>query len=419
MVAKPYLWTDGATLEEHSKRKLKILREYFARYLEVRCQFPQQSRFRLAIVDGFAGGGRYADGSPGSPLVFVEELRAATEKFNLRRASEGMAALEIECLLLMNDDSRDAIEFLKSHLEPYRAEIILSVPRLHLRVEYSTAEFEEAYPTIKEKLGRGNYKNVLFNLDQCGHSDVKRSTLHDIIDSFRSAEIFYTFLIKSLLAFLQKSDRQKFKEQLNYLELTESDLTSLEAQLSNKEWLGTAERIVFRAFMSCASYVSPFSIHNPDGWRYWLIHFAGSARARQEYNNVLHKNSSMQAHFGRSGLEMLSFNPTHSENSLYLFDQPGRAAAKQQLSDDIPRFVSKYGDAIGVSEFYENIYNTTPAHADDIHEAMIENPDLEVITEAGGARRSPKTIGSGDILRLKRQRSFFPVFFGEAKAKKP
>jgi hypothetical protein len=170
--------------------------------------------------------------------------------------------------------------------------------------------------------------------------------------------------------------------------------------------------------MSCASYVSPFSIHNPDGWRYWLIHFAGSARARQEYNNVLHKNSSMQAHFGRSGLEMLSFNPAHSENSLYLFDPPGRAKAKEQLSDDIPRFISKYGDAISVSEFYENIYNTNPAHADDIHEAMIENPDLEVITEAGGARRSPKAIGAGDILRLKQQRSFFPVFFTEEKAKK-
>ena len=36
---------------------------------------------------------RYADGNPGSPLVFVEELRAATEKFNLRRAAEGMAAV--------------------------------------------------------------------------------------------------------------------------------------------------------------------------------------------------------------------------------------------------------------------------------------------------------------------------------------
>jgi hypothetical protein len=55
MVEKQYAWEDGATLEEHSKRKHKIVREYFARYLTVRCQLPMQSKFRVAIVDGFAG----------------------------------------------------------------------------------------------------------------------------------------------------------------------------------------------------------------------------------------------------------------------------------------------------------------------------------------------------------------------------
>ncbi len=419
MVEKPYSWKEGAALEEHTKRKLKILREYFARYLHVRCQTPQQSRFRLAIVDGFAGGGRYADGASGSPLIFIEELRAAAEQFNIKRASEGMAALDIECLLLLNDESRDATDLLKSHMEPLKAEIAEAVPQLHLQVEYSTEAFEQAYPSMKEKLERGNYKNVLFNLDQCGHSDVKRSTLHDIIDSFRSAEIFYTFLIEPLLAFLQKSDTQKFMAHLKHLGLTDTDLSSLGTQMSNKAWLGTAERIVFGAFMNCAPYVSPFSINNPGGWRYWLIHFAGSVRARQEYNNILHQNSSMQAHFGRSGLDMLSFNPNHAENTLYLFDPPGRAEAKNQLSDDIPRLVSKYGDAISIGEFYENIYNATPAHADDIREAIIQNPDLEVITEAGGTRRAANTIGTEDILRLKRQRSFFPIFFSAETAKKP
>ena len=74
MVAKPYLWEAGAELEEHSKRKHKIVREYFARYLAVRCQLPQQARFRLAVVEGFAGGGRYACGAVGSPIIFIEEL---------------------------------------------------------------------------------------------------------------------------------------------------------------------------------------------------------------------------------------------------------------------------------------------------------------------------------------------------------
>ena len=75
MVEKQYSWLTGAILGEHSKRKHKVVGEYVARYLAVRCQLPQQSRFKLAIVDGFAGGGRYKDGSFGSPLIFVDELR--------------------------------------------------------------------------------------------------------------------------------------------------------------------------------------------------------------------------------------------------------------------------------------------------------------------------------------------------------
>ena len=47
MATKQYDWAGGATLEEHSRRKHKILREYFFDYLTVRCQSPHQSRFRL------------------------------------------------------------------------------------------------------------------------------------------------------------------------------------------------------------------------------------------------------------------------------------------------------------------------------------------------------------------------------------
>lgn len=51
---------------------------------------------------------------------------------------------------------------------------------------------------------------------------------------------------------------------------------------------------------------------------------------------MLHQNSSMQAHFGRSGLHMLSFDPADGANALYLFDVSGRAESKKQLFEDIP-----------------------------------------------------------------------------------
>lgn len=409
MVKKSYEWPD-AELADHSRRKHKILREYFARYLAVRCSFPQQSRFRLAIVEGFAGGGRYKCGSPGSPLIFLEELRAAVEAFNLKRANEGMAPLDIECLLVLNDSDKDAFAALKSNVEPIRAAIIAEVPRLHIRVEYMEKKFERVYPLIKQLIEQGRFRNVVFNLDQCGHSLVERETIVDVMRSYESAEIFYTFSIESLLAFLQKSNPQAFAAQLRAIGLSERELAELEQQASRKEWLATAERLVFNAFQSCAPFVSPFSINNPDGWRYWLIHFANAPRARQVYNDILHQNSSMQAHFGRPGLHMLSFDPNHDERVLYLFDVDGRKLARDQLINDIPQLVSEFGDAVSVGSFYRAIYNMTPAHTADIHSALIEGDDIEVITEAGGERRSINTIAADDTIRLKRQRSFFPLF---------
>lgn len=106
---------------------------------------------------------------------------------------------------------------------------------------------------------------------------------------------------------------------------------------------------------------------------------------------------------------VLSFDPSH-EGSLYLFDVSGRTLAKEQLLEDIPRVVTDFGDAISVGEFYGSIYNMTPNHTDDIHAAMVENTDLEVLTETGGVRRRPNTIRANDTLRMKRQRTFFPIF---------
>jgi three-Cys-motif partner protein len=410
---KRYSWKDGVELQEHTRRKHKILREYFSRYLEVRCARPQQTKFRLAVVEGFAGGGRYRCGTAGSPVIFLEELRAAVEGFNLKRQSEGMAPLEIECFLALNDDDPEAIALLKSHMEPLVAAARAEVPKLHLEVRYFEKPFDALYPEVKSLLVQGRYQSVLFNLDQYGHSDVNLATLSDISASFTSAEVFYTFGISSLLAFLRKSNPQLLTRQLGFLGATSNDLSALEGQMSKREWLGAAERLVFESFGRCARYVSPFSINNPDGWRYWLIHFASNYRARQEYNNVLHNNSSTQAHFGRSGLNMLIYDPRQTENVLYLFDVSDRASATQQLREDIPRVVTDFGDAVGVGEFYGSIYNMTPAHMDDIHAAIIDNPDLEVLTPTGGERRKANTIDAGDTLRVKRQRSFFPIFFSK------
>lgn len=409
MAEKPYTWADGAVLEEHSKRKHKILREYFSHYLAVRCQLPQQTRFRIAIMDGFAGGGRYQCGAEGSPLIFVEELALAVEAVNLKRAAEGLRPIEFQCLLVLNDFDAAAIHALKSNMAPVLGAIFESDSKLDLKIEYLNMPFGQAYPKMKELIAVGRFSNVIFNLDQCGYSHVENSILTDIMTTYSSVEIFYTFAIQSLITFLNGSNPNLLASQLGRIGLQTGDIQVLDGTINKKEWLGAAENIVFETFRQCAPFVTPFSINNPSGWRYWFIHFANNYRARQVYNNTLHDNSSSQAHFGRSGLNMLSYDP-REDGSLYLFDMQGRDQARVQLLDDIPRVISGSGDAMIVGDFYHNIYNSTPAHTEDIHGAIIENPDIEVITLNGGERRKANTISVTDVLKLKKQASFFHMF---------
>ena len=411
MVKKDYNWVGGAELDEHSKRKHKVLKEYLTEYLRVRCQHPNQERFRIAIVDGFCGAGVYGCGTPGSPLIILDVLKTAATTLNIERNVQGLRSIQIDVLLILNDVAAEAVELCKESTAPYLAEIKDSQRYLSVDCRYFSQDFELAYPEIKQLIKScGHNSNVFFNLDQCGHSQVLTKTISDILSSYPSPEILLTFAIQAFLTYLPRSDKEELASRLARYGVSLKTVDDVEECQSDHTWLGEAERTVFETFRGLGAYTSPFSINNPIGWRYWLIHFAKNYRARQVYNDVLHKNSSSQAHFGRSGLNMLSYDPDQ-EGSLYLFEAADRERATIELHDDIPRAIANFGDAVEVGDFYQSIYNHTPSHSDDIHQAIIENPDLSVITQKGGERRVSNTIRTDDVLKLKPQRNFFHILF--------
>ena len=404
-----YDWISGVPLDEHSRRKLKILEEYFRQYLLIRCKLPQQSKFRLAIVDGFCGGGVYECGSYGSPLLFLTGLQSAYREINTLRAASGLQPLVIECVLILNDESASAIEVLKENAAPIVAAIGEEDAGLHISVSFFSEAFETLYPKALAKIQSMRLTNRIFNLDQCGYSDVTGETIRHIMSAPGSSEIFLTFGIQELFSFISR-DVEKNTVPYGALGIS-AEIDNLRNQTSNKgEWLGEVEKAAHSALKTNAKFVSPFSVHNPNGWRYWLLHFANNHRARQAYNDILHKNSSMQAHFGRPGLNMLAYNPQHEDGALYLFDEADRKRALDQLYDDIPRVIKDVGDAMLMSDFYEMAYRETPAHSDDIHEAIMLNEDLTVMTPSGGPRRVANAIKSDDIIKMTDQTTMYPLF---------
>jgi len=410
MARKKLDWEGGAELEDHTKKKHDVLRRYFRQYLIIRCQLPQQEKFRLAIIDGFSGAGLYKCGSFGSPLIFVDVLVNTANEINLNRINQGIRPIQIECLLLFNDKDDSVIAQLQKNISPLLAAAKDENNNVYIKSEFFSSSFDEIYPQIKERLKSAKCRNVLFNLDQYSYSHVTPAVIRDIVNSWPSAEVLLTFMIGSMLAFLSP-DKGKSGASLEpeMREKIDRLLDDGNALLGKRQWLGEAEKVAYNYLKDCAPFVSPFSINNPKGWRYWLMHFASSYRARQVYNDILHQDGESQAHFGRSGLNMLSYDP-QDEGTLYLFNSDSRELAKEALYNDIPRFVAESGDTLSMNDFYAAAYSETPAHSDDIHKMIIENPDLEVVTESGGQRRQPNTIKAGDTLKLKSQKSMFFMF---------
>lgn len=397
MVGKAYNWP--AELLPHTARKHRILAGYLDQYLKVRCSPPRRS-LKLAIMDGFAGGGRYTCGSPGSPIIFIQGLQTGIDAVNLARAGQGLPLLDVRCQLHLNDADPEVVSILKTNVAPIVG-ALQGHPHIKLDVSYSAETFERAVPNFIDQAA--GFPNLLFNLDQCGHSQVDPATLRHLMEIAPSVEIFYTFMVKALLTYLNKNEPEKLLRQLRPVGV--SSLDGLDEVMNRKKWLAQAELIVFETLKGLAPFTSPFSINNPDGWRYWLIHLAKSARARQVYNDVLHANATSQAHFGRAGLNMLSYDPSH-DGALYLFEADDRERARAALAEDIPRIIAAHG-SMTVESFYNAVYNLTPAHNDDINQAMIDNPDLEVLTPTTRSRRVARAIEPADVISLKPQRSFF------------
>ena len=400
VISNRYDWQNGAEIKPHSRIKLEILNEYLREYVTVRCGLPQQERFRLSVVDGFCGGGQYACGTFGSPLVIVNSLIEISSEINIRRQFEGFKPIEFQYLLYFNDIDANAVESLKVIIKARLKEHADNGAGVTLITEFFVGDFRANLPDIANRIQNSKVQNSIFNLDQYGHADISEASLRSILSLTRSVEVFLTFSIKAFLAFLSPKKIQN-------TQFFHGKISEISINKTKKAWLAEVERLVFEEFHKLAPFVSPFSINSPGGWEYWLVHFAHAYRARQVYNDILHRKKNSQAHVGRSGLQMLRYSSL-KETSLYLFDTESRQTAKEELLGDIPRYLSDIvkDQVIIVEEFYEKTYNQTPAHSDDVNSALITSRELEVLTSHGGKRRKAQMIKKTDVIKLASQRTF-------------
>ncbi len=99
-------------IESHSRAKLEVLRRYLRAYFDRLNVNPVREEFNLDLIDGFAGGGLFLDGTTevsGTPLVMLEESELASVRVNEKRVKQ----LHIHCRFYFVDKEKAHTDYLR------------------------------------------------------------------------------------------------------------------------------------------------------------------------------------------------------------------------------------------------------------------------------------------------------------------
>src|SRR5262249_53359657 len=136
-------WKSGSLpeLAPHSAAKLKVLQDYVEEYIMILCANAfGVEKFRITLVDGFSGGGKYSQEKHGSPFVLLRAVEAAEDRLNHDGRNKH---IEIDCECHFIDGSKAAIECLRHEFEHS-----IYKPRIGKSIFLHQGAFEKKYSDI-------------------------------------------------------------------------------------------------------------------------------------------------------------------------------------------------------------------------------------------------------------------------------
>lgn len=424
MTKKEYGWHIGEAppkIELHSLTKHRVYEEYLLHYIQVLNSNPRIPQFRLALVDGFAGGGVYLDPRdnkiyPGSPLRLINAAEAAAAMINETRRKQNIhQPFELMVEYYFVEKKKENYEYLNWYLREQELG-----HRFEQDVFPVHGEFNASLPRLLEKIAHNSRsRRCIFFLDQYGYSNVPFDQIHEIFLRLPNAEVILTFATDWLIDYM--AETPKYIKSLEKIGLNEIlDVQSLLNEKSdNPQWRYLVQNELHKAIYqsSGAQYYTPFFIVSKEANRsFWLVHLSNHPRARDVMTQLHWKLKNHFAHYGGSGLRMFGYDPSKDEGLIgitdlfssgeFSFDEVARQQTLKSIIDDLPRMIHQFPEGISFYEFYRHVANNTPATTDQIREVaemLIKIGELDIRGPQGERRLKGNTIHNNDIIRLHKQ----------------
>lgn len=410
-------WQSGKLpeLEDHSEKKLDLLRDYLVLYLEIvmKGTTGKDEQF-VTLIDGFAGGGIYNGNKFGSPITILKAVEEAEARINLGRDKK----TRITPICYFIEEDANAYACLEAALKTHGyGERIGKTIHLHRN------QFVNVVPAIiadiNQRHKRGGNRTIFF-LDQCGWTEISATTIRDISTQLHQRpEFIVNFAISWLTDFISDKTQDAKIKSLQKLGLEGfvdiPAMMKLRSELGG-HWEHAVEAHIGEGFHKATgiSYFSPFYIEPESNHRgYWLLHLAGSARARSAMTEIHWSKANRSKHYGYNGYDMLSYKPNLEPTQFIQgmsFDDECRKQCEAALTADFGRLLrDQHAGGITFKQFLDNTSNKIMATAPMVEEVvwqLSQSKEFEIRCPSGSPKRSAN-FADDDII-MPRQQFFLP-----------
>ncbi len=384
--------------------KLRVLGRYLRTYFDVLNQDVRHDRFKLDLVDGFAGGGLYLhDGEyvAGSPLVMLDESRQAEQRLNEGRAKK-----------LRFDVSHHFVEKDPEHMRYLRSVLDdRGYLRDKDRIEFYDGSFDEVLDRIISNirpLTRQSGRSI-FLLDQCGYTAADIRMVRRIGERLPNAEVILTVSIDAMLNF---STKENSVSRFASTGLRKSRLEEVLHQGTDSHRKALMQRALPQLALddTVFNWFTPFFLRPEKSRReLWFVHFSRNAKARDVMLDCHWESHNSFAHYGESlGPKMLGHEALErSKVPLLTFDDGDRKDMNAALTEEfMPELHGKLQAGplpfVGVLDHFGNRTAATIADLRNIALAARNAGEIQIVGPDGRPRLSSslRIIQPNDALVL-------------------
>ncbi len=379
------------SIEEHSKAKLDVLRSYLRAYFDRLNVNPSRAEFKIDLVDGFAGGGTFRDGEKivsGTPLIMLEESKAALERLNENRTKP----LRFDCKCYFIDKEATHADHLRKVLR--EREYALDDARIVVLNSPFEDEVENILTAIKHRQPRAG--RAIFLLDQTGFSQVQLMNVAKILRELPAAEVILTFAADALYNHLSLTP--EMIKMVAPLELTESQIYDLIQLKNGNTGRALAQRTLREhiRLVTGATYDTPFFIRPRESRRaLWFLHLSKHPTARDVMIQRHWEIQNTFEHYGSGDFGMLGWDTLRDPGTmpLFSFTEMDQNKMHTQLLNDMPRelFSLASEEPVTIDAMRHRFANRTAARYSDLDSIVLQlfrEGEIEILG-ANGKVRSP------------------------------